>query len=158
MHQILSQIVHFLEQGIAAIFHFVALIWNWSVDQVTKLFAEPWHEWPILKVLLLVIVIAAVVWALYRVFWEIWLAAERILSAFATLLAVFVHTLPRVLLAGVIALVGVWVMNHLDNSMMRVPASLLAWQQPQQSPQPQPQQPQPQSQQPPQPQQKPQQQ
>jgi hypothetical protein len=138
MHQILSQIVHFLEQGIVAIFHFVELIWNWSVDQITKLIEVPWRDWPVLKVILLVVVIAAVIWALYRAFWEIWLAAERILSAFVALLGVFVHTLPRVLLAGVIALGGVWVMNHLDNSMMRVPTSLLVWQQPpHQQPQPQ---------------------
>src|SRR4029077_18112375 len=100
MHQILSQILHFLQQGIAAIFRFIELIWVWSVDQVTKLAALPWHEWPILKLILLAIVMVAVIWALYRVVWELWLGAARILSAFATLLMVFVHTLPRVLLAG----------------------------------------------------------
>jgi hypothetical protein len=137
MHQILGQILHFLEQGIAAIFHFVELIWNWAVDQITKLMDVPWRDWPILKVVLLAIVVAAVIWVLYRVFWEIWLAAERILSAFAALLAVFVHTLPRVLLAGVIALGGLWVMNHLDNSMMQVPTSLQVWLQPHEQPPPQ---------------------
>ena len=144
MHQILSQILHFLQQGIAAIFRFVELIWTWSVDQVTKLAAVPWHDWPILKVILLIVVVVAIVWALYRVFWELWLSAERVLSAFAGLLVVFVHTLPRVLVAGLIALGGLWLMNHLDNSMMTVPTSLQVWQQ-QQPPQPQPQaQPQPQ--------------
>jgi hypothetical protein len=49
-----------------------------------------------------------------------------------------VATLPRVLLAGVIALSGVWVMNHLDNSMMSVPISLQIWPQPHQPQQPQP--------------------
>jgi hypothetical protein len=144
MHQILSQILHFLQQGIAAIFRFVELIWTWSVDQVAKLLAAPWSDWPILKVILLVIVAAAVIWALYRVAWELWIGAERVLSAFATLLVVFVHTLPRVLLAGVIALGGLWLMNHLDNSMMQVPTSVQVWlQQPQQpQAQPQPQQPQ----------------
>jgi hypothetical protein len=145
MHQILSQILHFLQQGIAAIFRFVELIWTWSVDQVTKLAAVPWHDWPVLKVILLVIVIATVIWALYRVVWELWLGAERILSAFAGLLAVFVHTLPRVLLAGVIALGGLWAMSHLDNSMMRIPISLQLGQQQLQQPQ-QAQPPQPQSQ------------
>jgi hypothetical protein len=139
MHQILSQILHFLQQGIAAIFRFVELIWTWSVDQVTKLAAVPWGEWPILKVILLIVVVVAIVWALYRVFWELWIGAERVLSAFATLLVVLVHTLPRVLLAGVIALGGLWLMNHLDNSMMSVPLSLQVWQQPQQPAQPQPQ-------------------
>jgi hypothetical protein len=137
MHQILTQILHFLQQGIAAIFRFVELIWTWSVDQVTKLAAVPWSDWPILKIILLVIVVVAVVWALYRVFWELWLGAERVLSSFARLLVVFVHTLPRVLLAGVIALAGLWLMNHLDNSMMRIPTSLQVWQQHPQPPQPQ---------------------
>ena len=138
MHEILSQIVHFLQQGIAAIFRFVELIWTWSVDQVTRLAAVPWSDWPILKVILLIVLVAAIVWALYRVAWELWIGAERVLTAFAGLLVVFVHTLPRVLLAGLIALGGLWLMNHLDNSMMRVPVSLQVWQQPAQ-PQPQPQ-------------------
>jgi hypothetical protein len=106
MHQILSQILHFLQQGIAAIFRFVEMIWTWSVDQVTKLAEVPWRDWPVLKVILLIVLVLVIVWALYRVFWELWIGAERVLSAFATLLVVFVHTLPRVLLAGVIALGG----------------------------------------------------
>jgi hypothetical protein len=137
MHEILSQILHFLQQGIAAIFRFVELVWMWSVDQVTKLAQVPWRDWPILKVILLAIVLLAVIWALYRVFWELWLGAERVLSAFAGLLVIFVHTLPNVLLAGAIALGGVWVMNHLDNSVMQVPTSLLVWKQQPEQPEPQ---------------------
>jgi hypothetical protein len=143
MHQILSQILHFLQQGIAAIFRFVEMVWTWSVDQVTKLAEVPWRDWPILKVILLIVLVAAVVWALYRVFWALWIGAERVLSAFATLLVVFVHTLPRVLLAGVIALGGLWLMNHLDNSVMTVPLSLQVWHQPSQPPPQQPLPPQP---------------
>jgi len=130
MHQILNEILRFLQQGIAAIFHFVALIWNWSVDQIMKLAAVPWRDWPLLKLLLLVIIAVAVVWALYRVAWELWLAAERILAAFAALLVVVVHTLPHVLLAGVIALGGVWLVNHIDNSMVTIPTSLQVWNSP----------------------------
>jgi hypothetical protein len=111
----------------------------WSVDQISKLAAVPWSDWPIIKVILLVIVVVAVVWSLYRVLWELWLSAERVLSAFAGLLVVFVHTPPRVLLAGVLALGGVCVMNHLDNSMMRIPMSLQVWLQKAQQPQPEPQ-------------------
>ncbi|MBV8839944.1 MAG: hypothetical protein JO000_25700 [Alphaproteobacteria bacterium] len=129
MHEILAQILHFLQQGIAAIFRFIELVWTWTVDQVTKLATVPWADWPVLKVILLVIVVAAVIWALFRVFWELWIGAERVLAAFATLLVVFVHTLPRVLMAGVIALGGLWLMNHLDNSAMTVPTSLLVWKQ-----------------------------
>ncbi len=133
MHQIVQQILRFLQQGIAAIFHFVGLVWNWSVDQVARLLAVPWQDWPLLKILLLVLVVAAVVWAIYRVAWELWLATERILAAFAGLLVVLVHTLPHVLAAGVIALVGVWAINHIDNSMLTIPASLQVWRQAPQS-------------------------
>jgi hypothetical protein len=129
MHEILNAILRFLQQGIAAIFRFIELVWTWTVDQVTKLATVPWADWPVLKVILLVIVVAAVIWALFRVFWQLWIGAERVLAAFATLLVVFVHTLPRVLLAGVIALGGLWLMNHLDNSTMQVPTSLLVWKQ-----------------------------
>ena len=135
MQQIVSQVLHFLQNGITAIFRFVEMIWTWSVHQVEKLLEVPWQDWPVLKIILLIIMAAAVIWALYRVFWELWLGAERVLSAFAGLLVIFVQTLPRVLLAGVIALGGLWVMNHLDNSMMRVPISLQIW--PHQQPQPQ---------------------
>jgi hypothetical protein len=52
------------------------------------------------------------------------------LSAFAHLLGVLVRTLPHVLLAGIIALGGAWVVNHLDNSwVIRMPTWLQASQQ-----------------------------
>ena len=111
MNNVLNQILHFLQQGIAAIFHFVQLIWNWSIDQIGRLMAVPWQDWPALKLIFLILVAAAVVWVLFAVAWQLWEAAERILAAFATLLVVLVHTLPRVLLAGVIALGGLWLAN-----------------------------------------------
>src|SRR2546430_1640222 len=53
-------------------------------------------------------------------------AGAAILSAFAHLLGVLVRTLPVVMLAGIIALGGVWLVNHLDNSLVRMPAWLQA--------------------------------
>jgi hypothetical protein len=154
MNNILNQILHFLQQGIAAIFHFVQLVWNWSIGEILKLLAIPWENWPILKLIFLIVVAAAVVWALFAAAWQLWLAAEKILAAFAALLVVLVHTLPRVLLAGVIALGGVWIANHVDNSLMRLPADLWSTSSsppPVQQAQPEPQT-QPQVQVPPQPQ------
>jgi hypothetical protein len=128
MNHVVNQILHFLQQGIAAIFHFVQLIWTWSIDEISKLLAVPWQDWPPLKLVLLTLIVAAVVWALLAVVWQLWEAAERILATFATLLVVLVHTLPRILLAGVIALGGVWLMNHIDNSLLRLPPDLrIAW-------------------------------
>jgi hypothetical protein len=119
MKQVFDQLLKFLQQGIAAIFHFIELIWTWSVDQISKLVAVPWPEWPLLKQVLLVLILAGVLWALYRAGWAL-------LAAFAGLLGVLVQTLPHVFLAGVIALGGVWLVNHLDNSVLRVPAWMQA--------------------------------
>ncbi len=116
MQQFFNQVLQFLQQGISAIFRFVQLIWTWSVDQISRLVQVPWQDWPLWKVILLTLVIAGVAWALFKAAKELWEASERILAAFATLLGVLVRTLPRVLVAGLIALGGVWLLNNLDLS------------------------------------------
>jgi ABC-type arginine transport system permease subunit len=67
------------------------------------------------------LVLVAVIWALYRAALELFAAGERILIAFAHLLSVLVRTLPSIVFAGLIALGGVWLMNHLDNDLIRLP-------------------------------------
>ena len=126
MKQVFDQLLKFLQQGIAAIFHFVQLIWSWSVDQISKLMAVPWQDWPIWKQILLVLIIASVLWALYRVGLELFAAGVAILAAFARLLGALVQTLPHVFLAGIVALGGVWLVNHLDNSALRIPTWMQA--------------------------------
>ena len=126
MKQVFDQLLKFLQQGIAAIFHFVQLIWTWSVDQISKLLAVPWQEWPLWKEILLVLILAGVLWALYRAGRDLLEAGAVILAAFAGLLGVLVQTLPQVFLAGAIALGGVWLVNHLDNSSLRMPSWMQA--------------------------------
>jgi hypothetical protein len=126
MKHVFDQFLKFLQQGIAAIFHFVELIWTWSVDQVSKLMAVPWQDWPLWKQLLLVVILILVLGALYRVGRELLEAGAAILAAFAGLLSVLVQTLPNVFIAGVIALGGVWLINHLDNSFVRLPTWMQA--------------------------------
>jgi hypothetical protein len=125
MQQMFNQLLQFLQQGISAIFRFVQLIWTWSVSQISTLLAVPWQQWPLWKQILLVLVLAGVIWALYKAGKELFEAGEKILGAFASLLGVLVHTLPSVVLAGLIALGGVWLMNHLDNTPIHLP---VAWQ------------------------------
>ncbi len=124
MQQIFNQLLQFLQQGIAAIFKFVQLIWTWSVGQISLLTQVPWQSWPLWKQVLLVVVIGAVAWALYKAAKELWEAGEKILAGFAALLGVLVRTLPSVIVAGLIALGGVWVLNNLDLSSVRLPSFL----------------------------------
>ena len=123
MQHAFNQLLQFLQQGIAAIFRFVQMIWTWSVDQISALLAVPWQQWPLWKDILLALVLVAVIWALYRAAIELFAAAERILIAFAHLLSVLVRTLPSIVFAGLIALSGVWLMNHLDNDLIRLPVA-----------------------------------
>src|SRR5437879_13819794 len=95
MKQVFDQLLKFLHEGISAIFRFVELIWTWSVDQISKLAAVPWQEWPLWKQVLLVLVLAGVLWALYRVGRELLEAGAAILRAFAHLHRVLVRTQPR---------------------------------------------------------------
>lgn len=124
MQQIFNQVLQFVQQGISAVFRFVQLIWTWSVGQITRVVDSPWQSWPLWKQILLVLIIAGVGWALYKAAKELFQAAERTLGAFAALLAALVKTLPPVLLAGIIALGGVWLLNNLDPSSIRVPTAL----------------------------------
>jgi hypothetical protein len=68
------------------------------------------------------LVVAGVIWALYKAAKDIFQAGERILSAFASLLGVLVHILPSVVLAGVIALGGVLI--HLPVAYIHSRAAL----------------------------------
>ena len=118
MKQIFDQFLQFLQQGIAAIFRFVQLVWTWSIDQIAKMMQAPWENWPIWKQVLLVIVIAAVAYALFIAARQLWVAGVRVLAAFVSFLGALVFTLPTILIAGVIALAGLWVINNLNLSSL----------------------------------------
>ncbi|MGH7487475.1 MAG: hypothetical protein ACREMY_18010 [bacterium] len=124
VENIFNQLLQFVQQGVASIFQFIHLIWGWTVGQTTTLVGVPWQDWPLWKQVLLVLIAAGIVWALYGVAMELFTAGAKILTAFAALLITLVNTLPNVLLAGVIALGGLWVLNHVDLSTVRLPTTL----------------------------------
>ena len=125
MQQIFNQLLQFVQQGVSAIFKFIQLIWAWSVGQITTLMSVPWQDWPLWKQVLLVLIAGGVIYALYSVAMQLFEASTRILTAFATLLIALVNTLPSVIVAGAIALGGVWVLNNLDGSTIKLPS--LSW-------------------------------
>jgi len=112
--QFLNQLLQFLQQGLAWIFRLIGQIWQWTIGQIS---AVPWNrlnELSIIKVALLIAVGAAVIYLLYKAARELLKAGEGLLSAFVTVLTVFVKTLPPILIAGVVAAVGAWVINHVN--------------------------------------------
>jgi hypothetical protein len=117
MKQIFEQLLQLLQQGIAAIVRFIQLIWTWTAEQISKIAQVPWDSWPLWKQILLIIVVAAVAYFLFLAARQLWVAGMRVLTAFGSLLLAFVVTLPTILIAGVVALAGLWAVNNLNLSL-----------------------------------------
>jgi hypothetical protein len=117
MKQIFEQLLQLLQQGIAAIVRFVQLIWTWTAEQISKIAQVPWDSWPLWKQILLIVVVAAVAYLLFLAARQLWDAGMRVLTAFGSLLFAFVVTLPTILIAGVVALAGLWAVNNLNLSL-----------------------------------------
>jgi hypothetical protein len=114
MKEIADQFLAFLQQGIAAIFRFVQLIWTWSIGQITKVMQVPFDNWPLWKQVLLVVIVLGVAYALFFAARPLWAAGVRVLAAFIGFLGALVYTLPAILVAGAIALVGLWALNNVN--------------------------------------------
>jgi hypothetical protein len=124
MQNALNQLTQFLQQGISAIFRFVQMIWSWSIGEITRVFSASWQNWPLWKQIILVLIAAGVIWALFNAAKELWAAGERVVTAFIALLGVFVKTLPHVVLAGLIAFGGAWIVNNFNPASIQMPAAL----------------------------------
>ena len=114
MTQIINQIIQFLQQGVAAIFKFLQLVWTWSFGQIVTIFQSDWQALPVWKIVLLVVVLGAVVYLLYKAAVQLWEAAVSVFKAFVGLLSAFVLVLPYVLIAGLIAFAGAWLIRTVN--------------------------------------------
>jgi hypothetical protein len=121
MQRFFDLLVQFVQQGIASVFRFVQFIWIWSISQITTLLQAPWQEWSLAKKGALVLIIGILVYVLYYAAKDLWAAGQTMLTAFGTLLSAVVKTLPRILLAGLIALASAWVLNNVDFSRIYLP-------------------------------------
>jgi uncharacterized membrane protein YgcG len=115
MEQASDQSRQYLERSIDEVLRFVQLVWTWSSDQIIKVTQAPWDHWPLWKQVLLLIVAAAVVYFLFIAAMQLWTAAINVLAAFATFIGTVIVTLPTILIAGLIALAGLWVVNNVHD-------------------------------------------
>jgi len=112
--QIINQIVQFLQQGVAAIFKFLQLVWTWSFGEIIAIFQSDWQALPVWKIVILVIVLGIVAYLLYKVAVELWAAAVSVFKAFVALLSAFVAVLPYIVVAGLVAFGGSWVIRTVN--------------------------------------------
>ena len=123
MQNALTQFMQFLQSGISSILRLVEAVWVWTSSQVQSLATVPWSSWPIWKQIVLAVMIVGIAVAMMRVLGELWAAGSSIVSAFATLVGVFIRTLPNVAVAGLIAVAGLWVLNNVDLGSVKLPIS-----------------------------------
>lgn len=114
MNQIINQIVQFLKTGIEAIFKFFQLVWTWSFGQIVSILSENWQSLPVWKIAVLAVTVIAIIYVLYKAAVQLWKAAEHILKAFVGLLGVLVTILPFIIVAGLIAAGGGWVIQNVN--------------------------------------------
>jgi hypothetical protein len=114
MEQIINSIMQFLQQGIAAIFKFLQLVWSWSFGQIVAVFQSDWKALPIWKLVVLIIAVGAIVYILYKAAKELWEAAVAVFGAFVSLLSAFVSVLPYILAAGLIAFASGWLIHNVN--------------------------------------------
>jgi hypothetical protein len=110
----INQLLQLIQTGLAAIFRFIGSIWQWTIAQIG---AVPWNtlgELSVFHTLVLIAAGAIVVYALYKAARELLEAGEKLLTAFASTLSVFVHTLPYILMAGVAAAGSAWIVTHVN--------------------------------------------
>jgi hypothetical protein len=115
VQQASDQSLQFLEDGLAWVVGFIRSVWTWSSDQIVTMSKAPWESWPLWKQILLVIVAAAVIYTLLLAASQLWVAAVNVLSALAGFVGTLIVTLPTILLAGAIALAGLWAINNFQN-------------------------------------------
>jgi hypothetical protein len=89
-------------------------VWTWSFGQIVQIFQSNWQSLPAWKLVVLAIVVIAIVYVLYKAVLQLWGAAEKVLLAFVALLSVIITILPFVLIAGLIAAGGGWVIQNVN--------------------------------------------
>lgn len=114
MNQIIAQIVQLLQQGIAALFRFLQIIWTWSFGQIISVFQSDWQRLPIWKIAVLALTVVAIVVVLLKAARTLWDAGEKLLRAFITLISAFITVLPFILIAGLIAFAGGYVIKSVN--------------------------------------------
>jgi hypothetical protein len=115
-----DQSLQFLADGLAWASGFILAVWTWSSDQIVRMTQTPWETWPLWKQLVLIIVAGFAVYVLFLAARQLWWAALNVLSALAGFIATLIVTLPAILLAGAVALAGLWLINNFhDLSSLR---------------------------------------
>ena len=114
MEKIIKQIVTFLSEGIAVILKFLQMVWTWSFGQIIDIFQSNWQALAVWKIVILVLTIGIITYYLYTAAKQIWGATEDVFKAFVTLLSSFVSVLPYIVISGLAAFGGSYIIQNIN--------------------------------------------
>jgi hypothetical protein len=117
-----SQVGDIAQNLAAVIWRVLTFIWDWSFGAVARMFARglPPELW---KQIIYVIVIVALAYFIYRLARDLLKAVQSILSAIVGLISALIGMLPQIVLVGLIAFGGAWIVQQQSPSWM--PAALV---------------------------------
>jgi hypothetical protein len=110
--QATDQSVQVLADGLAWVAGSIQAVGTWTGDQIARMTEAPWESWSLWKQILLLLVAGAVIYLLFIAVRQLWWAALNVLSAVASFIGTLIVTLPTILLAGAVALAGLWIINN----------------------------------------------
>ena len=122
MERVLNQVAQIAQQLTSVIWQVLRFIWDWSFGQIVGMFQLSFSTLPLWKQILYVLVIAAMVYFLYKVAKDLLKAIQSVLGAIVGLISALIAMLPQIVWAGLIAFGGAWIIRNMNPSWM--PAAL----------------------------------
>ena len=110
MQQVFNQVGQIAQQLASVIWRVLQFIWSW--------FGRPFSNLDIWKQVIYVIVIAALAYFLYKIAKDLLKAVQSVLSAIVGLISALIGMLPQIVLVGLIAFGGAWIVNQQSPSWM----------------------------------------
>jgi hypothetical protein len=118
MENVFNQVGQIAQQLASVIWRVLQFIWGWSFGQVGQMFGRPFSTLDIWKQVVYVIVIAALAFFLYKIAKDLLKAVQSVLSAIVGLISALISMLPQIVLVGLIAFGGAWLVNQQSPSWM----------------------------------------
>ena len=120
MQQVLNQVSQIAQQLASVIWQVLQFIWNWSFGQIVRMFQLSFNDLPLWKQIIYVLVVAAMVYFLYKIAKDLLKAVQSVLGAIVGLISALIAMLPQIVWAGLIAFGGAWIITNLSPSWIPV--------------------------------------
>jgi hypothetical protein len=118
MKEVFNQVGQIAQQLATVIWRVLQFIWGWSFGQVGEMFGKSFSNLDVWKQIIYVIVIAALAYFLYKIAKDLLKAVQSVLSAIVGLISALIGMLPQIVLVGLIAFGGAWIVNQQSPSWM----------------------------------------